>query len=141
MACVLGLLVGALVGLVGLGTVVFYLPAKARFARRAVSAPGVVVSSEVARVRESGGKTFDIRVRFTAADGRTAEFTASTVEPLRAEPGARVPVLYDPADPARADLAFSRSSLAVGYVVAIVAALGGAAAVVLVAARMLAGEC
>ena len=75
----------------------------------AATASGVVVGEVV---RQSSSPSYIIQmplhfpqVRFTAHDGRESTFTAHFGTTLRTKVGQVVQVLYDPADPSRAQIA------------------------------------
>jgi Protein of unknown function (DUF3592) len=74
----------------------------ARFVRGAERTTGTVIDLD-SRTSD-GGLVHHPIVRFTAADGRTVEFTSSSGSSSPPDVGDRVEVLYDPDDPQDAQL-------------------------------------
>lgn len=107
-----------------------------RFRRTAVQVPGVVTALR-AHSSSSGDSGVSVIyrpvLRFTTMDGRIVETESSFgSNPPPARQGARVPVLYDPANPSDARLTGVRGSgvlvcvafIAVGGLVALIGVVG-----------------
>ena len=99
------IIVGTIFACVGLALLVpsgFMLASQRDFAREAVSARGTVLRLEP-RSGNNNGTTYAAHVAFSDRAGRDHQFTEKMAfNPPRFASGERVPVLYDPASPARA---------------------------------------
>jgi hypothetical protein len=116
---------------------VFVTRANRRFARRAACAPGHITGVRWKAIGPQGHVTMTgfPELRFTLPDGRVIETVSQSGSTVQAmQEGEAVTVLYDPADPARAQIGTGASTIAGAALLAI-----GGAAVLLGAALVAAG--
>jgi hypothetical protein len=102
-----------------LASVPVFVARRRRFLARAVATVGTVAACDWEKMRDGGGDTYRLTVRFQGPDGRELTLT----EGGRGETavGARVDVLYDPDRPERAHVAYGTRyirQMAAGMVVA-----------------------
>ncbi|RAY14432.1 hypothetical protein DPM19_15865 [Actinomadura craniellae] len=98
----------ALLLVLGPGLVVaapIYAVHRRRFLRRAVETPGTVVGSDWEKRRDDGPSTYRLTIRYRGPDGRELTFEERGLR-QDAATGTPVTVLYDPARPTRAHIAF-----------------------------------